>query len=273
MSVHVDDGEDWELLTRPDVETGQNGAYNGNFYFNFRLDSERADGRRNQLSLTFEPSTRRRRGAHPLSSQRQINAPPPDLQRIVHEQSQSPLFQLPAEIRLQIYENAFKIKQAHSVIEIRQHPAPTWSVLNFLLTCRRALAEAEEIFYSVNRLTIVDSAFWSHVGVRRREAITMISLPVRSAAAALGALERLHHAPNLRSLHIERQVSIRFTAVREWRVMAAQLVTEIEKMRCLGDLRISTPKPVDLSEHELGMRSSLEEVDDRLRGAVRGRSE
>jgi hypothetical protein len=195
---------------------------------------------------------------------------PDDNNDTIDQQTQSALFRLPVELRLHIYELHFRLKDGQRPYGLGLAPkGPRLSSLSLLLTCRRTLAEAETIFYSVNRLSITDAYFINSIGVKRREAISKVSIPTSSAAAVLSALQQLRLAPNLKSIVVCRQVSVKYIDVRSWRVMAPQLITELSSMENLQDLSFQNPIAVNLSDNEKVREAELRAVDDRLRGAVK----
>lgn len=123
---------------------------------------------------------------------------------------------------------------------MRVNKLPPKHHLSILQTCRRVLLEAETIFYSTHRFQ--HSELWLKSGEIRREAITAIAIITSSAGKAFSDMEDLHHYPNLKSLHIEREMSIRYLNVAEWSIMWRQMKIELGKLPCLREVKIFTPE-------------------------------
>lgn len=191
-----------------------------------------------------------------------------------HSQQQSPLFQLPVELRLEIYGDLLQGSATESGLKIRQH-SPVERERNSLAilgTCRRALAEAEEIFYSSNRLLVEHPGkLWASLSLRRQSAISALTLPVRSPGSALDGLQQLRSFHGLKSLHIQRNTSFRYQDVSSWAIMTPQLVTEIEMMERITEVKIFTPESAPLTEHEVARKKKLEEVDRRVSNAAQNK--
>ncbi|KAK3679936.1 hypothetical protein LTR78_000313 [Recurvomyces mirabilis] len=243
----IDEDETWEIVERPS-ETDTTKQSSSDAYINFQLNS-----RFGSLSLQVKPSI-----------EATSNTETPHMGS-GHQQEQSLLFQLPAELRLCIYEMALHVPTtAHGLRLIRSPVGSNKpSVLALYLTCRRALAEAEGIFYSINRLHNVPPLFWQTIGQKRQNAITMLSLSVTSAAAALVELQ---------SLRIATNSSIRFLDPSSWRLMAPQLITELGGFKQLNDVQIFTPEALDETNEELSRKGKLDEVDRRFRDAAPARN-
>ena len=186
-------------------------------------------------------------------------------------QELSLLFTLPLEIRLQIYD--FLLRPLHTMdFGVRMTRSPVHprlpTILSILLTCRRALYEAEHIFYTSNRLWVDDVGFPQSLGTVRRSAVWELAVPAQSATMVLELLKILQVLPNLRSLHLVRQVSIRYIDVLSWSILASQLVTQAEKLAQIEDLKIITPEATELTPGDIERKGKLESIDCRLRQAV-----
>ncbi|KAK4495924.1 hypothetical protein PRZ48_013192 [Zasmidium cellare] len=189
-------------------------------------------------------------------------------ERPIHQQEQSPLFRLPAELRLEIYEHVLRLPIPAAATNVI--PRAAKGGLSILLTCRRALAEAEEVFYSVNRCSHENPVdFLQTLSPRRRLAITKFTMPVVSAAAMHVRLQQLHALPNLTSLYIQRRTSIRYLDVSGWAIMAAQIVAEIRKMEKLAEVRFLTPEATStLTETEVARKEKLDGIDRKICSAA-----
>ncbi|KAK4565680.1 hypothetical protein LTR86_003528 [Recurvomyces mirabilis] len=242
------DCETWELVELPDATDTINGS-SSNAYINFQLNS-----RFGSLSLQVRPSIKT-----------ESNTATPH-KASEYQQEHSLLFQLPAELRLCIYEMILHVPTTAHGLQLVRSPAHSdkHTVLALILTCGRVLAEAVGIFYSINRLFNISPLFWQTIGQRRKDAITMLSLSVSSAAATLIELRHLHNAANVRSIQIIRQSSIRFIDPSSWRLMAPQLISELEGSKQLDDIQFFTPDARDMTSEELCRKAKLDEVDCRL---------
>jgi hypothetical protein len=187
------------------------------------------------------------------------------------EQAQSRIFQLPFEIRLRIYEMVMYVPADRKGIQFVHHcKRETPSVLSMLATCRRALAEAEDIFYSINRFEIQKPEQMLSLSKKRREAVRMITLPALSGATTLPLVAQLQHVPKLRSLYLKRHISIKYTDVKAWAVMSYQIATEVKKHEFLEEVVFVMPDAKDLSEFDIQRQRKLDEVDARVARAAGG---
>ncbi|GIZ46617.1 hypothetical protein CKM354_000973700 [Cercospora kikuchii] len=189
------------------------------------------------------------------------------LDQSINPQNQSLLFLLPTELRLNIYEHLLSIPTSRGAVKIAPRPSHGKDpvTLAILLTCRRALAEAEEIFYSVNRFSIdPPTSFLDTLGARRLSAITKLELVVGQPSSMLIGLKQLHCLPNLGSLHVRRTVGLRYQNVSAWAVMAPQLIAEIWKMESLSDIRFGSPGTNSLEESDSAHMKRLSEIDQKL---------
>lgn len=248
----IDDNEEWELVSEPEY-SDVNDKPTSSTYMEFQLKSKLL---RLDYSFKFQSLARSTSGLRHIG---------PKETNMLHPQEQSPLFRLPAEIRLHIYELVFRVPQKGQGVVLRrlcagEHCNHPRSVLTSLLSCRRFLDEAEEIFYSMNRL-FVEKAFWASIGPRRRDAITRITVAE--------SIHSLPNAPNLKSLYIVRRLSVKYINPHWWAAMAPQLIAEIEKMESLEEIKIFTPNAKDLNEHEIARQRRLNEIDRRICGAVK----
>lgn len=200
-------------------------------------------------------------------AQRSLLSTPLDLQL------QSPLFALPAELRLNIYELLLFVPSGLRITNRTNRESP--SILSLLQTCRRILAEAEDIFYSIQRLQFSLSEctpFLNSIGTKRREAITSISIAASNGSQALAQIQDLYLAPNLRSLYIMNPVGLRYLNISSWTLLARQLEVEMHRLDRLEELKV-----VQLVLHEADTegekerRSKFDAFVARLQDAVSGR--
>lgn len=253
--IVMDEDQDWEIISTP--EEPHSGI---NPYLHFQLDSWLG-----RFSLTVHSTTSQTYHEPQPPAEKQQETPEP----FVHEQQQSPLFKLPAELRLHIYSLLFRIPTdgpGVRVLKSNDHE----SVLTSLLACRRFRNEAEALFYQINRMIVHDSEILPSLGDRRRAAITKMTLPARSASSLLALLQHLpDRVPNLKSLHAVRSTSIKYIDHREWAVMAPQVISEIERMEALEEVKFITPETGELSEHDITREQKLFQIDERICRAVR----
>lgn len=253
----IDDSEDWEIISKPearptDIESSSNS------YLNFQMKI----WGRTRFSLVVQSTATKRLKDMPQRKAETLKA--------MHGHEDSPLFKIPPEIRMYIYELLFQIPPTGQSVQLRRssgHDRPH-SVLASLLTCRKFLFEAEYMFYGMNRLLIDNSEILRSLGPRRREVITKVSVPAQSASTLYAVLQYLHEVPNLRSLQIVRWVSVNFIDPRTWAVMAPQIITEIKRMKSLQEVWITTPEARELDEHGLARKARLDEIDANICGAV-----
>ncbi|KAF2720490.1 hypothetical protein K431DRAFT_295167 [Polychaeton citri CBS 116435] len=248
--------EDWVLLPAQETPAGDTRSPYHNAYLDFQL--------RTQLG-TFSFM------AQPTTSQ----VVESEYERTTHSQEQSPLFQLPVELRLNIYEHLLRIGVTGSGVELVQRLTPVRfpTRLAILSTCRRALAEAEDIFYSVNRLSLEHpDELWASLGPRRRCAVTSFTLPAKSAASTLHGLQQLRLFQNLESLHIERRLGVQYQDISTWAIMVPQLAAEVRAMERLVDVRIINPEATGLTEHDKVREMKLKEIDRKICSALQDRT-
>jgi hypothetical protein len=62
-----------------------------------------------------------------------------------------------------------------------------------------------------------------------------------SGGSAFSAIEDLHLLPKLKSLYIQRQMSVRYLNVSEWSVMARQMGDTLSKLQSLHEVKVLTP--------------------------------
>lgn len=253
----IDESEDWEALSQPKAHEADHDSGN-NRYIHFQLNSR--FGRLSYLARLGTAETENMAG----STSEFVEGP-------THQQEHSPLFRIPAEIRLHIYELLFRIPTGDQGVKLRRgghsHSHPM-SVLALILTCRRLKDEAEELFYGTNRIFVDDTDILGSLGRRRRDAMTSVAVPAQSAGALLARLQDVQQLSNLQSLHIIRTLSVKYIDPRSWAVMAPQIMAEIKKMKALKEVKFITPEAKDLTEHELASQSRLSEIDARIRNAV-----
>ena len=175
-------------------------------------------------------------------------------QRIALPQTQCRLFHLPTEIRLYIYQLTVLIDEEPLVLT----DLPT-KHLAVLQTCRRILYEAETIFYEMHRFQ--SSSLLFHIGPTRQAAITALTIVTSSGGAAHHTITELHLFPKLKSLYIQREMSIRYLNVSEWSVMAKQMQTELAKLPSLVEVKVLTPIASNLTPAEEARREKLARVD------------
>lgn len=254
------DADDWEIVTPPpEAPPTQHDSIraNNNPYLDFQLQT-----RFGLLSFTLKPS-----GTGTTQSSNEET----EMASSINTQEQSPLFRLPPELRLQIYELILKIHSDNDIVHTTNNPTTRPSVLSILETCRVIDSEAAPIFYILNTLsTSHPSSFLSSLGLRRRNAITRFAVTAFTAAELHISLKGLEPVSQLKSLHIVRKQSVRFTSVSEWRMMAPQLVAVIGRFEKLEEVKVITPEVRDATAREQADLQSLEEVDRRLCAAVRG---
>ena len=202
--------------------------------------------------------------------------------RAVLQQAQSPLFRLPAEIRLHIFELVLKVDWAGPErfefgVNIKQVPADEkrLSVLSVLGTCRRVLAEAEDMYYAINRLEVRWSDYTSFVSSLeqpRRDAITSLTIWCYSATPALlETLQQLALTPNVKSLWLGADGSIMVASVRSWEQATPQLMVELGKLEFLEELKILMPGAWYTGVDNLADNQRLVEVEKTLQAAVKCR--
>lgn len=170
-------------------------------------------------------------------------------------QAQCPLFDLPTEIRLYIYE--LTVLMPDEPVNLEEIPSKHH--LAILQTCRRVFHEAETIFYATHRFQCAPPLF--RTGLSRRNAITRLTIVISSGGAAHAAITKLHQLPNLRSLYIQRKISIRYLNVSGWAIMARQMQTELAKLPSLREVKVFTPVALNLTPAEEQRNEKLKRVD------------
>jgi hypothetical protein len=194
----------------------------------------------------------------------------------IHPQSQSRFFNLPVELRLQIYERILTLPPSQaSYTRLLHNPSrsqyPPHSVLALLAVCRRTHHEAEALFFRLNRLRLLQPSLFIHsVSPRRREGLTHLAVCVASAAELLTEMQRLRAFPNLETLVVERLLSIRYIEPRSWAVLTPNLVAEVRALPRLRSLRIVTPRDDEITEVERARLRKLEIHDGLIVAAVGG---
>lgn len=174
------------------------------------------------------------------------------------QQTQSKLFSVPAEIRDYIYK---------LVLEINDDPVRMETIpknhLSILQACRRILLEAETIFYAAHRFQYSGQQSHLHrIGPPRRDAITAITIVTSSGAIAFGMIQGLHRFPNLKSLHIQREVSVRYLNISDWAIMRRQIRSELDRFKHLSEVRILMPLPTsELTQAEMPRAEKLASID------------
>ena len=155
-------------------------------------------------------------------------------QLVTLPQAQCYLFNIPTEIRLYIY---------GLVLHVQNEPVDVGNLskrhLSILQTCRRILIEAEAIFYVLHRFQYSPRLF--RIGLLRRDTITALTIVTSSGGSAFSAMEDLHLLPKLKSLYMQRQMSVRYLNVSEWSVMAKQMQDVLSKLQSLQEVKIFTP--------------------------------
>lgn len=177
------------------------------------------------------------------------------------EQTQSRLFTLPAELRVQIYELVVHIPQQ---AQIRwRSPLSEWppTVLSLLQTCRKMHTEAAEIFYAINKISysLLDdevytintklndrlpndrpTSFLAAIGSRRRNAITSLTISPESGSLAIRMIEQLHLMPNLRSLHFQfPYYNPHSQGLYSWTGLAKELKSALGNMEHLQEVKLT----------------------------------
>lgn len=188
-----------------------------------------------------------------------------------NSQSQSVLFTLPAELRLQIYEHALSVER-ETVLLVAPHFLRKYrqrvTVLMLLETCRRIHAEAEPIFYRVNRLELPNSAhagvFFSTVSQTRREAIRSMAIYVWSDYEQLHFIRAIAPASGVRHLRINRACCEWHMEKSIWSRFADDIAAALRELKELRGLEITSPRlPVKTPAVE-SKRRELKELDDKL---------
>lgn len=264
--TNVTDGEeDWVLLPpSSQTPTCNTQPPRGNIYIDFQLRS-----RFGNFSFTAQQST----------ENTYTNKVPNKLEHgsSIGLQEQSPLFRIPAEIRLEVYEHILRIPTSSptSSVNLVHRPAQLRipSSLSLLETCRLILSEAETLFYALNRLsTAYPANLYNSLNSARRSAITQVTLPALSGASTFALLQQLQNFENVKSVYLERRNSARFQDVRTWRVMEKQIVGVLAGMEELEEVKFWTPEMEGvIIESEKRRGRELEEFDGRVCGAVNGR--
>ena len=195
----------------------------------------------------------------------------------IHDQSQSLLFQLPPELRCQIYEEVLSVGKPR--VLLKWHPATCqagcpFSVLALVETCRRIYAEASTIFYYVNSLyydraeTRVGSGLFRSLSPGRRDHITNITILVSSGDDAYEEIKDIAVLSELQSLRIERKQTIRWTNIQHWIYFAKEMKVELQKLDKLQNLEIYTPETLAMTAVEEQRLQRLNSIDDMLREAI-----
>ncbi|KAK3049181.1 hypothetical protein LTR09_009600 [Extremus antarcticus] len=170
---------------------------------------------------------------HPLE-------PPPDLQE------QSPLFRLPAEVRLIMYRMV--VSEDKHVVDIHtSEPRKRRRFMDILRTCRLVFEEAETIYYETHRFRFggdcmeLPRSLYS-VGTFRREAITQFSLHHHDVTMTLKLIRLLWLLPNLKSLHIQRKCvpMMHLHDKESWTRLVPQILAEFAKLKNLQEVEIRT---------------------------------
>lgn len=190
-----------------------------------------------------------------------------------NNQAQCIIFRLPLELRQRIYEEHFSIDSVK--VHLKWYPTSRLSVLVLLETCRRIHAEAEHVFYSINRLQYTNleprpsTSFFHSISPARLESIQNLTICVSSAGEALQICQELAPLRNLRALTIERQQCARYIDVSSWKLLSKQLKAELEKLSSLKALDIVTPyTPKQTPEEQERMRQ-LAQIDGLLQVSAR----
>ena len=180
-------------------------------------------------------------------------------------QSQCRLFNMPAEIRLYIYELALQVYGGTVNVEDlpKQH-------LSILQTCQRILHEAKAIFYSLHRFRYTPyTPHLFRIGPTRRNEITALTIVTSSGASAFYAIEKLHLFPKLLSLYIQREMSVRYLNVSEWSFLAKQMQNELGKLQTLQEVKVFTPTATsELTIAEKAREEKLGRVDALLQRGI-----
>lgn len=181
-------------------------------------------------------------------------------------QSDCPLFGLPTELRLQIYEMALCLSIDVDTLELGLHIPKNHLAL--VQTCRRIHDEADRLFWPLYRFEYTPRLF--RLRPTTREALTAITMTTSRAELAYRAASHIAESlPNIRSLHIQRPMSVRSIDVNEWRLRAMQMRVALAAMRKLENFEILTPEYGGvLTAVEETRWLKLQEVDDSLRAVV-----
>ncbi|WPH02725.1 Hypothetical protein R9X50_00559300 [Acrodontium crateriforme] len=258
--AHSDGQDDWEI-----VETPQS--------------AERGHTAGCHVSYKIVRNGRRACPSHAILSGPDLKKPEVIVgdKRQVFQQEQSPLFCLPTELRLRIYELVLRIETPTVTLTRWQKyhsQRGLHSVLTLLETCRRIHAETELIFYDINTIVIpsmnpYDTCYMNTVSPKRLHAIKSLIVQVSSSSDALAKLQDVALRFRVHKLIVERHQSVRFIDVRSWAYFRQQMQAEVENMSELKDIDFITPSAKgNISEDELRRLQKLNAIDDTLRLVV-----
>jgi hypothetical protein len=164
----------------------------------------------------------------------------------VNDQSNSPLFNLPAELRMGIYPLVFQ--NPHGTADFGRLPAKHHLAL--LQTCRRILLEAEDIYYTLHRFiyncgpakhTLYNTA--RLLSPPRIDAIEHLTIFTSNGGTAFGVVQELHHLPNLRTVVFERGTSVEYINLDSWNILKRQMIDSLKRLEKLEEVKIITPEP------------------------------
>jgi len=184
----------------------------------------------------------------------------------VNPQSRCRIFDLPTELRVDIYERTLLLRDDAVVdlgrVQSKHH-------LAILQTCRCVLAEAEDIFYSLHRFIFCPessrkdlSSHLKPLGPRRRHAITALTVCTSSGSTAFCVMQQLHRLPNLQSCYFQRKMSVRYLGLSTWSVLAKQMQAELAKLDSLREVKMITPPArSELTDAEEKRKEKLRSID------------
>ena len=133
----------------------------------------------------------------------------------LYDQVQSPLFSLPDELRMLIYDNLLLAGEGDvDVLRICcEDTQDSPSIMSILRTCRRALDEAEAIFYEINRLRMCARDFANLTIVnssRRLQAIRALTFELWGEDHLSSFMRDFAALPNLQTLHLRGMDNVFF---------------------------------------------------------------
>jgi hypothetical protein len=262
--------EDWDIISDDDVHQAENYTAHPHhapqarqFHFEFNLGWQ-----------TCAPTSPRTEDMPPQERQ---TIPMPNFSNAV-QQEQSPLYNLPAEIRWCIYELVLRSPEPETPVVFRHRDKSQidqLSVLSILEVCHRSLFEAGSIFYTRNELSIdlrqsrnAVASFLASIGPKRRAIITSLTVVAHSASNLLTALRDLRSAPNLRNLCVRRPLSVRFTNASSWVLLASQLKVELDGLESMEQIRFVYPEVEVMDDHEIERLRILNEVEETLQNVI-----
>lgn len=291
------DSEDWDIVSPEEVQrlvprdgnSERSPPDDGGSSTEFRLEVKFL-GLSCELTATNRRTTRE--GAEQPPPPSRPAAPQPSTLGPTNPQLQSPLFALPTELRLQIWEHLLTLLTPTTSTEpfygIPMSPEPHLcpnhrrlrppSILSILQTCRLAHTEAQTLFYSLNRLHADPRIAAARLSPPRRAAVAAMTMTVTVAQEMTSVARALRSAegalPGLRSLWFVRTQTIKFLDPRPWAVMSYQTAGELRGAkeggcRLLSEVRVITPEEKYPTNADRERWARLRIADERIEAAVR----